>query len=69
MDRIFLWCGVILIVFYGFDIKPRVPFVRSCTCEKHKNMTERCFITFSGSLWLNEKGTTLEFSLSSFQTL
>jgi hypothetical protein len=69
MNRIFTWCGVILIVCYGFDIKPRAPFVRSCACEKHKNVIERCFITFSGSLWLHEKGTPLELSLSSFQTL
>ena len=53
----FSWCGVILIVCYGFDIKPRAPFVHSCACEKHKNTTEHCFITFSGSLWLYEKGT------------
>jgi hypothetical protein len=65
----FLWCGVILIVFYGFYIKPRAPFVYSCACEKHKNVIEHCFITFLGSLWLYEKGTPLEFSLSSFQTL
>jgi hypothetical protein len=65
----FSWCGVILIVCYGFYIKPRAPFVRSCACEKHKNVIERCFITFSGLLWLYEKGTPLEFSLSSFQTL
>jgi hypothetical protein len=69
MDRIFPWCGVILMVCYGFYIKPRAPFVCSCACEKHKNVIERRFITFLGSLWLYEKGTPLEFSLSSFQTL
>jgi hypothetical protein len=37
--------------------------------KKHKNVIERRFITFLGSLWLYEKGTPLEFSLSSFQTL
>ena len=58
-----------LFVSYGFDIKPQAPFIRSCACEKHKNVIERHFITFSGSLWLYEKGTPLEFSLSSFQTL
>ena len=68
-EHFFLWCGVILIVFYDFDIKPRAPFVRSCACEKYKNVIERRFITFSGSLWLYEKGTPLEFSLISFQTL
>jgi hypothetical protein len=48
MDIIFTWCGVILIVCYGFDIKPRAPFVRSCACEKHENVTERHFISFPG---------------------
>jgi hypothetical protein len=67
--QFFLWCGIFLIVFYGFDLKPRAPFIRSCTCEKHKNVIEHRFISFSGSLWLYEKGTPLELSLSSFQTL
>jgi hypothetical protein len=69
MNIIFTWCGVILIVCHGFEINPRAPFVRSCACEKHKNVNERCFITFSGLPWLYEKGTPLEFSLISFQTL
>jgi hypothetical protein len=66
MGRIFTWCSVILIVCYGFDIQPRAPFIRSCTYEKHKNVIEHCFISFSGSFWLHEKGTPLELSLSSF---
>jgi hypothetical protein len=69
MDKKLLWCGVILFVFYGFDLKPLAPFVRSCACEKYKNVIEHCFISFPGSLWLHEKGTPLDFSLSSFQTL
>jgi hypothetical protein len=63
------WCGIVLVVFYGFDIKPRALFIRSCACQKYKNVIERCFISFPGSLWLHEKGTPLELSLSSFQTL
>ena len=46
-----------------------VVFVRSCAHEKHKNVIEHSFITFSGSTRLYEKGTPLESSLSSFQTL
>jgi hypothetical protein len=66
---IFTWCGVILFGCYGFDIKPQAPFIHSCACEKYKNVIEHCFISFPGSLWLHEKGTPLELSLSSFQTL
>jgi hypothetical protein len=62
-----VWCD--FVCFYGFDLKPQAPFIRSCACEKHKNVIERCFISFPGSLWLHEKGTPLELSLSSFQTL
>ena len=69
MDIIFTWCGVIFFVCYGFDIKPQAPFIRSCTCEKHENEIERRFISFPGSLWLHEKGTPLDLTLSSFQTL
>jgi hypothetical protein len=69
MDKIFTWCGVILVVCYDFDIQPRALFIRSCACKKHKNAIEHRFISFSGSLWLYEKGTPLELSLSSFQTL
>ena len=69
MDKKNLRCGVILFVFYGFDLKPKAPFIRSCACEKHKNVIERCFISFPCSLWSHEKGTPLELTLSSFQTL
>jgi hypothetical protein len=50
MDKFFTWCGVILIVGDGFDIKPRASFVRSCACEEQKDVTGHHFITFSGSL-------------------
>jgi hypothetical protein len=30
----FLRYGVKLFVFYGFDLKPRVTFIRSITCKK-----------------------------------
>jgi hypothetical protein len=66
MDKTLLRCGVFLFVSYGFDMKPQVPFIHSCTCEKHENVIERCFISFPGSLWLHEKGTPLELTLSSF---
>jgi len=66
MGRIFTWCGVILFGCYGFDIKPQAPFIRSCTCEKHKNVIEHCFISFLSSLWLHKKGTPMELTLSSF---
>jgi hypothetical protein len=61
-----LRCGVILFVSYGFDIKPQAYFIHSCACQKYKNVIERCFISFPGSLWLHEKGTSLELTLSSF---
>ena len=61
-----VWCDF---VCYGFDIKPRALFIHSCACEKYKNVIEHSFITFSRSPWLYEKGTPLDFSLSSFQTL
>jgi hypothetical protein len=66
MDKKLLRCGVILFVFYGFDLKPQASFIRSCACQKYKNVIERCFISFPGSLWLHEKGTPLELTLSSF---
>jgi hypothetical protein len=66
MDKKLLRCGVFLFVSYGFDIKPQAPFIRSCACQKYKNVIERCFISFPGSLWLHEKGTPLELTLSSF---
>jgi hypothetical protein len=54
--HIFLRYGVILIVFYGFYIKPRAFFfVRSCIRKKHKNAIEHSFITFLGSTRLYEK--------------
>jgi hypothetical protein len=46
-----------------------VVFVRSCARKKHENVVEHTFITFLGSTRLYEKGTPLESSLSSFQTL
>ena len=69
MDKKLLRCGVILFVSYGFDIKPQAPFIHSCACQKYKNVIEHCFISFPGSLWLHEKGTPLELTLSFFQTL
>jgi hypothetical protein len=66
MDKKLLRYDVFLFVSYGFDLKPQVPFIRSCTCEKHENVIERCFISFPGSMWLHEKGTPLELTLSSF---
>jgi hypothetical protein len=62
-----LQCGVIFFVFYGFDLKPQALFIHFRACEKHKNVIERCFISFSGSPWLHEKGTPLELTLSSFR--
>jgi hypothetical protein len=68
--HIFLRYSMILIVFYGFLHKTSsVVFVRYYSRKKHENMIEHSFITFSGSTRLYKKGTPLEFSLSSFQTL
>jgi hypothetical protein len=69
MDKKLLRCGVNLFIFYGFDLKPQASFIHSRTCQKYKNVIEHCFISFPGSLWLHEKGTPLELTLSSFQTL
>jgi hypothetical protein len=66
MDKQLLRYDMFLFVSYGFDIKPQVTFIHSCTCKKHENMIERCFISFPGSLWLHEKGTPLELTLSFF---
>jgi hypothetical protein len=66
MDKKNLQYDVFLFVSYGFDLKPQVPFIRSCTCEKPENVIERCFISFLGSMWLHEKGTPLELTLCSF---
>jgi hypothetical protein len=34
MDEKILRYDAFLFVSYGFDIRPQVPFIRSCTCEK-----------------------------------
>jgi hypothetical protein len=34
MDEKLLRYDAFLFVSYGFDIRPQVPFIRSCTCEK-----------------------------------
>jgi hypothetical protein len=66
MNKNFLRCGVILFGCCGFDIKPQAPFIHSCTCEKHKNMIEHCFISFLGSLWSHKKGTPTEVNFKLF---
>jgi hypothetical protein len=40
--------GVKLFVFYGFDLKPRVTFIRSSTCKKNLERDQALFYLFSG---------------------
>jgi hypothetical protein len=66
---IFFRYGVFLFFLWFLNKTSSVIFVRSCTRKKHENVVKHTFITFSGSTRLYEKGTPLESSLSSFQTL
>jgi hypothetical protein len=67
--HIFLCYGVFDCFLWFLHKTSSIIFFRSCAYEKHKNVIEHSFITFLGSPRLYEKGTPLEFSLSSFQIL
>jgi hypothetical protein len=46
--------GVKLFVFYGFDLKPRVTFIRSSTC-KNLERDRALFYLFSGLVMVTRK--------------
>jgi hypothetical protein len=66
MDEKLLQYDVFLFISYGFDFKTSSAFYPFWHLRKTKNMIEPCFISFPGSMWLHEKGTPLELTLSSF---
>ena len=59
-----IWC--IFVCFLWFWYKTSSVFYPFFHLRKTQNVIERCFISFPGSLWLHEKGTPLELTLSSF---
>jgi hypothetical protein len=47
--------GVKLFVFCGFDLKPRVTFIRSSTCKKNLERDRALFYLFSGLVMVTRK--------------